>query len=119
MTNEEIYDSEIAPELLRLAKRCESLGMSFIACVEYDPANGGIGRTDFQMPDEAGKLSSAQRLTHWAARSNGNIDKLFLACDRHGKQHGHSSIYLQLAGNKNVKYSGHEMAAITVTQPKA
>lgn len=117
MTNEEIYDTEIAPELLKLAKRCESLGMSFIASVEYDAANGGIGRTDFQMPDEKDKLSAAQRLTHWAARSQGNLDRLLFTCDKHGKEHGHSSIYLQMAGNKNVKYDGTEIAAIAVTSP--
>ncbi len=115
-TNEQIYDEEIAPELLRLAKICEERGMSFIACVEYDAKNGGIGRTDFQMPDKSGQLSGAQRLVHWAARCKGNIDSLFIACDRHGQEHGHSSIYLQMAGNKNVKFTGNEVAAITVTQ---
>lgn len=118
MTNEEIYDAEIAPELLKLCKRCQELGMSFVACVEYDPPNMGIGRTEFQSPDEVGKLSAAQRLTHWAARSQGNIDKLFIACDRHGRKNGHSSVYLQLAGNHNVKYDGREMAAIAIIGPK-
>lgn len=117
MTSEEIYDKEIAPELLRLCNRCKELGMSFVASVEFDAPNAGYGRTEFQMPDEGGKLSAAQRLVHWAARSEGNIDRLFMACDRHGKLHGHSSIYLQLAGNKNVKYNGGETAAIAVTSP--
>lgn len=114
MTKEEIYDAEIAPELLKLMKRCQELEMAFVACVEYDPANQGYGRTEYQPPDEAGKLSAAQRLVHWAARSEGNIDKLFMACDRHGKKHGHSSMYLRMAGNDNVKYTGNETAAITV-----
>jgi len=114
MTNEEIYDAEIAPELLRLCKRCQELGMSFLASVEFDPLNQGIGRTEFQMPDQADKLSAAQRLTHWAARSKGNIDRLFMACDRHGREHGHSSVYLQMVGNKNVKYDGSESAAFAV-----
>lgn len=118
MTNEEIYDAEIAPELLKLCKRCQELGMSFIACVEFDPPNMGIGRTEFQNPDEVGKLSAAQRLTHWAARSQGNIDKLFMACDRHGREHGHSSVYLHRLGNKNIKYDGREMAAIAMVVPK-
>ena len=118
MTNEEIYDAEIAPELLKLCSRCKDLGMSFVACVEFDAPNHGIGRTEFMMPDEVGKLSAAQRLTHWAARSAGNIDKLFMACDWHGQQHGHSSIYLQMAGNKNVKFNGTESAAFAITTPK-
>lgn len=114
MSNEEIYDSEIAPKLLELCKRCQELGMSFVACVEYDAASAGIGRTEFQMPDKGGQLSAAQRLVHWAARSQGNIDKLFIACDRHGREHGHSSVYLQLLGNKNVKSTGDEFASFTV-----
>lgn len=116
MNNEEIYDAEIAPELMRLAKRCEELGMSFVACVDFDPECGGIGKTEFQAADERGKLSAAQRLVHWAARCNGNIDRLFLTCDRHAQKHGHSSFYLSLCGNKNVRYSENEMAAITITQ---
>jgi len=114
MTKEEIYDAEIAPVLLGLAKKCAELQMAFIACVEYDPANEGIGRTEFCPVDERGKLSAAQRLTHWAARSFGNLDKLMIACDTHARKHGHSSIYLTMAGNKNVKYDGTETAALTI-----
>lgn len=118
MTNEEFYDTEVAPALLAIAKKCEDRKMSFVACVEYDPENAGIGRTEVQQPDEGGRLSAAQRLVHWAARAHGNIDKLFMACDRHGHEHGHSSMYLSQLGNKNVKYTGNEVAAITVMTPK-
>lgn len=113
--NEKFYDENVAPVLLKLAQQCQKRGMSFLASVEYDPENGGRGRTDFQMPDQKDKLSAAQRMVHWAARCDGNIDSFFIACDRHGKEHGHSSIYLQMAGNKNVKFSGNEIAAIAVT----
>lgn len=116
MNNEQIYDEQIAPELLRLASICQKHGMSFIACVEYDAPNSGIGRTEFQMPDQSGKLSAAQRIVHWAARCKGNIDSLFVACDRHGQEHGHSSIYLSMAGNKNIKQDGNECAALTVAE---
>ena len=116
MTNEEFYDSEISPTLLALANKCQERNMAFIACVEYDPPNHGIGRTDCCPPDTSDKLSSSQRLVHWAARSGGNIDKLIMACYRHAEKHGHSSVYLQLLGNKNVKYDGSEMAAFTITQ---
>jgi hypothetical protein len=117
MSNEEFYDKEVAPAVLALGKQCHARGMSFLASVEFNPVTGSVGRTDFQMPDEVGKLSAAQRLIHWAARSDGNIDRLFMACDKHGRQHGHSSIYLQLAGNKNVKYTGDEVAVIAVISP--
>ena len=118
MTNEEFYDAEIAPALLKLAQACQERDMAFLASVEYDPLTMGIGRTEFQPPDEIGKLSVAQRLTHWAARSQGNIDKLMFSVDRHAQKHGHSSVYLQLMGNKNVKYAGNEMVAITIMTPK-
>lgn len=116
MSNEEFYDTEIAPILLKLRDLCAARKMAFVASVEFDPSSSAIGRTEYQPPDD-GSISAAQRLVHWAARSQGNIDKLFMACDRHGREHGHSSIYLQLLGNKNVKYSGSEMAAITVVTP--
>jgi hypothetical protein len=119
MNKEKLYDEEIAPKLLELCKLAQKHGMSFVACVEYDPTNAGYGRTEWQAPDEGGKLSAAQRLVHWAARSEGNIDRLMMAVDRHGREHGHSSIYLQMAGNKNVKYTGNEVAAITVTSPNS
>lgn len=117
MTNEEFYDKEIAPELLRLAALCQQKGMGFVASVEYDPINGGRGTTYFIPPDEKDKLSCAQRIVHWASQCNGNIDSLFLACDKHGQKHGHSSVYLQLLGNRNVQYSENESAAITIFKP--
>lgn len=116
MTNEEIYDTEIAPELLRLGQRCQELGMSFIACVEYDAPNQGIGRTEYHGPIKG--VSAAQLLVHWAARCNGNVDSLFMAIDRHAKEHGHSSVYLSMAGNKNVQCGRTEMAAIVITTPE-
>lgn len=116
-TNEQFYDEEIAPELLRLCALCKERGMAFVASVEFDPLNMGRGRTEFQPVDTAETLSAAQRLVHWAARANGNIDSLMIAVDRHAREHGHSSIYLSLAGNKNVKYSGSETAALMVTSP--
>jgi len=115
MSNEEFYDVKIAPKLAELAKLCQDRKMSFLCSVEFDPENGGRGRTEVQMPDTAATLSAAQRLVHWAARCDGNIDRLFLTCDRHGHEHGHSSVYLYRLGNKNTKSSGNEFAAITVT----
>jgi hypothetical protein len=37
MTDEEWYDSEIAPKLLELADECSKRDLSFIAAVEYEP----------------------------------------------------------------------------------
>jgi hypothetical protein len=112
MTNEEIYDTEIAPELLKLCKRCQELGMSFLASVEYDASNADRGTTEFQMP--IGQISVAQLLVHWASKCSGNIDRLMIAVNRYAEKYGHSSVFLQLAGNNNLKFSGNEIAAIAV-----
>jgi hypothetical protein len=118
MTNEEIYDAEIAPELARICKRCQELGFAFVASVEYDAPNAGRGKTEYQPATKPIRLvSSNQLLVHWAARADGNVDKLFMAIDRWAKEHGHSSMYLSLLGNKNVQYSDHEFAAIMITTP--
>lgn len=118
MTNEEIYDLEIAPKLRDLCERCRELGMSFVASVEYDPEHAGRGRTEWQAPTKPTlQISAAQLLVHWAARCNGNVDSLILAIDRMAKEYGHSSVYLQLLGNKNVKYGENEAAATMVVSP--
>ncbi|HEX8177831.1 MAG TPA: hypothetical protein VF543_22270 [Pyrinomonadaceae bacterium] len=96
MHNETIYDNEIAPQLLAIAKRCEELGMPFVASVEYE--TGETGRTEAQ----AQNASPKQLVIHWAARCNGNVDALFMAIDKYAKEHGHSSIVLQLRGNDNL-----------------
>jgi hypothetical protein len=118
-TNEEFYDTEIAPILKDLCAKCMAREMSFVASVEYDPLNAGRGRTEFQMPTKPVLLTSCgQLLVHWAARCNGNVDSLIMAIDKHAREYGHSSIYLQQLGNKNVQYSGNEVAAIMITTPK-
>ncbi len=75
--------------------------------------------TEFQPPDERDKLSASQRLVHWAARAKGNVDVLIGAIDRHAKDHGHSSVYLQQLGNNNVKYDGPQPSfALAIIGPK-
>ena len=66
--NEKVYDDEIAPALLALGKRCEEIGMPFLAVAEWAP--GEIGRTE-AYPAETGL---AFRLIAFAARSTPNFD---------------------------------------------
>lgn len=107
---EKIYDEEIAPQLLALARRCNALGISFLATVEYRP--DCIARTDFQTED----CGLAQLLVHWAARCQGNVDRLFMTVDRYARKHGHSSVYLELAGNRNVRHGENEFAALAIQE---
>lgn len=97
MTNEEIYDTEIAPQLLALSKRCQELGFPFVANVEYNV--GETGRTEF-CPKTDGvdnpRPSAKQLLVHYAARCNGNIDVMLMAVIRDCEKFGHSSMYLRL-----------------------
>lgn len=122
MTPEEIYDTEIAPALLKICQRCQELGFPMVANVEWEP--GENGRTEFCPPTNGtGTLprpSAAQLLVHYAARCNGNIDSLLIAVIRDAEKYGHGSMYLRMLGCKNEKPEASVGAmAITVTSPKA
>lgn len=69
--NEQLYDDEIAPALLALARKCEAAGMTFVARVEWEKGEGGstvVGDVENSGP--------AQLMTALAARCNGNFDAL-------------------------------------------
>lgn len=68
--NEKAWDEEIGPALLAIGKRCEELGMPFLAVAEWSP--GQIGRTE-AAPAETGL---AFRVIQMAARSTPNFDSL-------------------------------------------
>lgn len=67
------YDEIIAPMLLAVAKRCEELGMSIVARVEWAPGESGITQNGID------GASIDQKLTHLAAHSHGNIDGMLIA----------------------------------------
>lgn len=87
---ERFYDDEVAPKLLELSQACKARGMSFLGLVEYGP--GLLARTE-SLQGDAG---IGQLIAHWAARADGNVDALMMACRRHAQQHGHSSAVLHL-----------------------
>ncbi len=95
MTPEEreaVYDAEIAPELARLAKRCEDCGMSFVAEVEWNPEEMAGGRTATLAPGS----SFAVRLVEIAARVQGNVDALIIALQKYARTHGNNSMFLRI-----------------------
>jgi hypothetical protein len=93
--NEHFYDEHIAPMLFSLAKQCEARGISFLALVEFAPGGDTpSGRTESLAVD----ASFAQRMAHWSARAQGNVDALMLPVMRWGREHGHSSAILSLLG---------------------
>lgn len=71
MGTEAEYDEIIAPMLMEVASKAKDLGMSMIARVEWQPGESGI--------TQIGDLGSiGQFMTHAAAHSHGNIDKMCL-----------------------------------------
>ena len=71
---EAIYDAEIAPELSRLAARCQDVGMSMVAEVEWDASEAAGGMT----VTLAEGSSFAMRLIKLACEVRGNIDGLII-----------------------------------------
>ncbi len=94
MTPEEIYDTEIAPQLLEISRRCQELGFPMVASVEWEV--GAHGRTEFcpKTDGSTPRPSSKQLLVHYAARCHGNIDSLLMAVIRDAEKYGHSSMFL-------------------------
>lgn len=85
---EDFYDSEIAPALMALAKKCEDRGLSFLAVVEWE--KGETGRTLSMQPGSGVEF----RMAEVGARAQGNVDALIFALMKYGREHGHSSICL-------------------------
>ena len=87
---EAFYDAEIAPALLDLARKCQEKGLSLIAQVEWEP--GETGRT----AAFAGDSGIGIRMAEAAMRAKGNIDAFLLGMTKHAREHGHSSMFLNL-----------------------
>lgn len=90
--SEQVYDEQIAPKLLEVRKLCEQHGLPLVAQVEYAP--GDFGMTKF-LPEQS---NLAMLLMNSAAMCKNNVDSLFIAIERHAREHGHSSVYLHRLG---------------------
>jgi len=77
--NEKAWDEEIGPALRVIGKRCEELGMPFLAVAEW--SSGEIARTE-ATPAETGL---AFRIIQMAARSTPNFDSLAINLIRYCK----------------------------------
>ena len=73
---EAIYDNQIAPELLKIAKLCDENDMSFVASVEY--AKGETASTHTATEPK----SAVQFIANMAAKCRGNFDSLSIAVCR-------------------------------------
>ena len=81
MNNEEWYDAEIAPELMKLAKACEDRGVAFVASVEYEPGERGA---TYVLPKDAGL---EMVMLHHCAKMGANLDGYVLGLRRYAKEH--------------------------------
>lgn len=97
--NEKAYDDEIAPALLDIGKRCERIGMPFLALAEWAP--GEIGRTE-TIPEGGGGLSFT--MVWMLARTAPNVDAFMINLTRYAKRNEidtSSSMYLQRFGGSH------------------
>jgi hypothetical protein len=89
---ERFYDTEIAPALADLGRRCQEKGLSFLAVVEW--AVGEVGKTAALQADRGPQIDWA----YVAATAAGNADSLILHIMRQAHKSGHSSVCLNLLG---------------------
>ena len=76
------YDTEIAPALAALAKRCNERGMSFMADVEYQP---GDRASTYYVTEDAGLEMHMLRM---ASMTVPNVDRYIMALIKHCKERG-------------------------------
>jgi hypothetical protein len=82
MNTEKIYDTEIAPKLLEIAKICEANGIPFLALVEWAPGN--IGRTELRTKDECLEMIMVRH----CAKTAPNIDGYVLGLAKWANKEG-------------------------------
>lgn len=99
---EQFYDSEIAPVLLDLARKCKESGLSIAAMVEWDP--GETGRTVAL----AGDSGFGIRMAEAAMQAHGNVDSLIFALMKFGSEKGHGSVCLHQLGVPAVPNGEHQ-----------
>jgi len=78
--NENIYDTEIAPKLLEIAKICETHEIPFLAVAEW--AEGKVGRTELQTNNEC----LVMVMVRHCAKTAPNIDGYVIGLSRWAKE---------------------------------
>lgn len=89
---EQVYDEQIAPKLIELARVCHEHGMPFLATVEYAPGDYG---TTADLPADRSLLMD---WAYVATRSRGNADTLIGYLVDQAQKRGHGSVYLKQLG---------------------
>lgn len=94
--NEEWYDREIAPKLRELAEACHARGMSFLACVEYEP---GSRAGTYWLTEDAGlEMTMVKHCATTAPNIDGYVIGLARHCEEKGIDTGASMVMRKLTG---------------------
>jgi hypothetical protein len=80
--SEAIYDAEIEPKLLEVAKLCEQRGLPFVAAVQYEP--GAYGETRY-LPEHT---DLAMVMNTLMIGAQGNADLFVIEMRRYCAKHG-------------------------------
>lgn len=94
MTDEEFYDAEIAPLLLKAGQLAQDRGLGLVATVEYAPDHFGTTAT---LPADH---SYAMAMNLMSMRAKGNFDAMAFGLARRVRDdgNGHSSMVLLQIG---------------------
>lgn len=79
---EQWYDTEIAPALMAIARKCEAAGVAMVATVEYGP---GHRSSTFVTPPSAGLAMHMLRI---CASSGNNVDSYIITLLRYLREKG-------------------------------
>lgn len=97
MTDEEFYDTEVAPVLMGLAKKHQDRGLGFLALAQWDK-DGKVART-VTLPEKApASLRWGLSLASASTEAGVNIDGFMLAVMKEARETGHSSMILMQLG---------------------
>jgi hypothetical protein len=98
VTDEEFYDTEVAPVLMDLARKHERRGLAFLALAQWDKASKNFART-VTLPERApAGVRYANALASATTDRGVNIDGFMIAVMKEARETGHSSMILKQLG---------------------
>lgn len=96
MTDEEFYDTVVAPKLLELGKACQDRGLGFLAIAEFVKENRMFGRP-VTLPAGSGLYARMVDLAMQCGEQGSfNLDKFLIAVLRDQKDMNHNSLMLHM-----------------------
>lgn len=94
--DEKVYNEQIVPKLRELGDLCAAHNMHVASIVEL---GGGGAAGDYFYTGSYDETSSlAFRMVVTLAKAHGNLDAFMNAMAKHGREHGHGSMWLRMAG---------------------